>query len=199
MKNEKDAQPDETCEIEEVALLDSMTDEDIKAVLERFIEKNNRDIASLKSKGGDGAEIVSTLETQVQYLRVFFANILGNDQDEEELVRMLMEAEELDNFSDEVYQKYYDGLTEDEQADDDVAVTLLFEIVENYVDSFAYNIGRDAISNRKYVKYLLDDEYALQEIGKLIMSDNTLLDALNDLVNGPENPKKGKKDRKKSK
>ena len=111
----------------------------------------------------------------------------------------LLEGLDLDAEPVEVpddYQDYIDGLSADDLENEMDAESIRADYCDAVVEEMCTSIGEQALSSKKMVKALLEDPYALEQIGEVVFYDDYLYDLFK-TISAEKAEKKSKKKKKK--
>ncbi len=190
---EEDYECDE-CEMQEYSM-----DEAIE-IIGALVERKTCEIAKLEKslKRLKKAETIEAKQALIDYLKADlngYRSVLADMTDDPSL------SEGIDMNADpvpmpECYQAYIDSLPIDDLENEMEAEEIRADYCDQAIVELCTVIGKKALKNKKMVKALLDDPYALNQIGEVIFSDDYLFDLFTTLAQEKEEKKKKKKEQK---
>jgi hypothetical protein len=166
---------------------------DGSVVIKRVIERKKREIKKLESKKDHSkdTDLINFLKHDVVSYNTILADITETDVDPAIFEE---DADLVDDYTEtEWYKKYMDGLSQTALKDENTADQIRFDRLDEIMDELSYEIGYEALSNKKVIKAFLKDEVALILFGEIILQDDVLYQTFEDTVAKTREKKEKKK------
>ncbi|MDO5852686.1 MAG: hypothetical protein Q4Q62_01220 [Thermoplasmata archaeon] len=178
------------------------TVEEAVAVLEKTVERKRSEIEGLEKKAKRlknedskrlNAELIAYMKADV----TAYVTVIADMTDDSSMLEGIdLDADPVP--APENYADYVNGLGADDLENELEAQSIRADYCDAVVEDLCVNIGQSALESKKMLKALLDDPFALEQIGEVIFYDDYLYDLFVSL--SEEKAKdKGKKKKKKSK
>lgn len=172
--------------------------EEAVSIIEKTIARKTSEIEALKKKAPrlKNQARIKANEALIAYME---ADIAGYRTVIADMTDDPSYSEGIDLDSDPVptpddYQSYIDGLGADDLENEMESESIRADYCDGIVQDMCIEIGATALDSKKMLKALLDDPFALEQIGEIIFYDDYLYDLLKSIVES-----EGKKDKKKKK
>lgn len=169
------------------------------SILEKTIERKNSEIEALKKKAPrlKNEVRIKANQAMIAYME---ADVAGYKTVIADMTDDPSYSEDVDLESEPVpvpdnYQDYIDGLSADDLENELDSESIRADYCDGIVQDMCVDIGATALSSKKMLKALLDDPFALEQIGEVIFYDDYLYDLLKSIAESDD--KKGKKKKKK--
>ena len=174
--------------------------EEAAAIIETAIDRKKSEIECLRKRANRlkkedkvnaNRQLVAYLEADV----TAYTTVLADMRDDDTLLEGLdLDAEPVEVPED--YQDYIDGLSADDLENEMDAESIRADYCDSVVEEMCTSIGEQALSSKKMVKALLEDPYALEQIGEVVFYDDYLYDLFK-TISAEKAEKKSKKKMKK--
>ena len=174
--------------------------EEAAAIIEAAIDRKKSEIECLRKRANRlkkedkvnaNRQLVAYLEADV----TAYTTVLADMRDDDTLLEGLdLDAEPVEVPED--YQDYIDGLSADDLENEMDAESIRADYCDSVVEEMCTSIGEQALSSKKMVKALLEDPYALEQIGEVVFYDDYLY-VLFKTISAEKAEKKSKKKKKK--
>lgn len=180
---------------------DEYTLEEAVAILDRVVARKRAEIDDLVRRGARlrkedrkraNEQLVAYLTADVNAYVSVIADMTDDDG--------LLEGIDPDGEPVEVpedYQDYLDSLDVDDLQDEMDADGIRADYCDGVIEAMCTDIGEAALNSKKMVKAMLDDPYALEQIGEVIFYDDYLYDLFKTLSQEGDGGKGKKKKKKK--
>lgn len=177
------------------------TIEEAAEIIEKVIDRKRSEVAALRKKENRLKnpakrkavdDLVAYLEADITAYTSVLADMLDDDT---MLEGIDMDAEPVPVPDD--YQDYIDGLSVDDLQDEQDADGIRAEYCDAVVEEMCTGIGEAALKSKKMIKAMLDDPYAMEQIGEVIFYDDYLYDLFQTVSASKDEDGKGKKKKKK--
>lgn len=172
--------------------------EEAVSIIEKTIARKTSEIEALKKKAPrlKNQARIKANEALIAYME---ADIAGYRTVIADMTDDPLYSEGIDLDSDPVptpddYQSYIDGLGADDLENEMESESIRADYCDGIVQDMCVEIGATALGSKKMLKALLDDPFALEQIGEVIFYDDYLYDLLKSIAESD-----GKKDKKKKK
>lgn len=174
------------------------TPEEAVEVIRRAVDRKKDEIAALTKKMARLKKEESIQQNQelMDYLEadlVAYLAVLADMTDDESILddvevdsRRIVECPTK-------YDCYLDGLSADDLENELEADDIRADYCDGIIQDMCTDIGERALSTKKMVKALLEDPYALTQIGELIFYDDYLYDTYTAIMEAKAEKKKKKK------
>ncbi|MDR0523708.1 MAG: hypothetical protein LBG62_04750 [Candidatus Methanoplasma sp.] len=169
----------------------TMSDEEIGAIIRRTIDRKRKELERAESKAKADPEFTDWLRKDIASYAALFSEFTGIEADEDAL-RLFEDGPSM-FYGTERHAAYVSKLSKRAAADERAADELRMGILEEIYGDIAYGVGMDALSDKKTLKLLMEDEYAVSEIGKIIMEDEFLMALFDKAASSKQGKKKDKK------
>ncbi len=171
------------------------------SIIEKAIDRKRKEIEGLRRRGARlrkeesvraNRELVSYLEADV----TAYLTVLADMRDDDSVLEGLdLDADPVPVPED--YQCYIDGLSADDLENEMDAESIRADYCDAVVEEMCMSIGEDVLRSKKMVKALLEDPYALEQIGEVVFYDDYLYDLFKTLAEEKDDKKAKKKKKKK--
>lgn len=182
--------------------LSEFTFEQAVGIVNKVIGRKKAEIEAFKEKLSETSdekesqliqELIDYLQADLVAYIAVLADITNDDS--------LLEGIDLEN-QDVVecpikYDEYLNSLDADSLENELDADEIRADYCDSIIHDFCTDIGEGALESKKMIKALLEDPYALSQIGEIIFYDDYLYDAYNAIVESEKSKKKNKKGKKK--
>ena len=189
MAEPKDAGFDEEYTIEEAV-----------SIIDRTIERKRSEIEALRKKGNRLKNETKKQENEqlIAYLNAditAYMTVIADMKDDEALLDGLdLDADPVP--APENYSEYINGLSADDLENEQESETIRADYCDGVVEDMCTQIGEAALKSKSMIKAMLEDPYAMEQIGEIIFYDDYLYDLFRSIS---EEKSKDKKDKKKKK
>ncbi|MFT0898322.1 hypothetical protein [Candidatus Methanoprimaticola sp. MG2] len=180
---------------------DGYTIEEAVEIIDRAIQRKRSEIASLEKKGNRlrNADKKALNNELIEYLRSdmnAYITVIADMSDDETLLEGIdLDADPVPAPSN--YSDYLDGLSADDLENEQEAEELRADYCDGVVEDMCLQIGESALRSKQMIKAMLEDPYAMEQLGEIIFYDDYLYDLFRSI--SEEKPKEKKKDKKKKK
>ncbi|MDO5861590.1 MAG: hypothetical protein Q4Q58_02155 [Thermoplasmata archaeon] len=177
------------------------TVEEAVKVLEKTVGRKKAEIADLEKKAkrlknADSLRHNSELTAYLKADVTAYITVIADMTDDDKLLEGLdLDADPVP--SPEKYADYVNGLSADDLENELEAESIRADYCDAIVEDMCLSIGEGALSSKKMLKALLDDPYAMEQIGEIIFYDDYLYDLFVTLSEDKEKDKPKKKKKKK--
>lgn len=182
--------------------LDEFTFEQAVEIVNKVIERKKAEIEAFKQKLSETddeneSQLIQELIDYLQADLVAYIAVLADITDDDSI----LEGVDLEN-QDVVecpikYDEYLNSLDADSLENELDADEIRADYCDSIIQDLCTDIGEGALESKKMIKALLEDPYALSQIGEVIFYDDYLYDTYNAIVESEKSKKKGKKGKKK--
>lgn len=171
------------------------------SIIEKTIERKTSEIEALKKKAPRLKNVarIKANEAMIAYME---ADIAGYKTVIADMTDDPSYSEDVDLDSEPVpvpdcYQDYIDGLSADDLENELDSESIRADYCDDIVQEMCLEIGQTALGSKKMLKALLDDPFALEQIGEVIFYDDYLYDLLKTIAESDGEKSKKKKKKKK--
>lgn len=189
MQDQPDAPTDEVYTLEEAA-----------DIIQKAVDRKKGEIAALEKRRARLKKDTSIAANQalIDYLKsdlTSYISVLADMRDDNSLLEGLdVDADSTPEPDD--YQSYIDGLSADDLENELDADFIRAEYCDDALRDLCTRMGESTLRSKKMIKALLDDPYALEQIGEVVYYDEYLSDLLM-TITAEKDEKKDKKKKKK--
>ena len=176
------------------------TVEEAVSIIDRTIERKRSEIEALKKKGNRLKNETKKQENEqlIAYLNAditAYMTVIADMKDDEALLDGLdLDADPVP--APENYSEYINGLSADDLENEQESETIRADYCDGVVEDMCTQIGEAALKSKSMIKAMLEDPYAMEQIGEIIFYDDYLYDLFRSIS---EEKSKKKKDKKKNK
>lgn len=176
------------------------TVEEAVSIIDRTIERKRSEIEALRKKGNRLKNETKKQENEqlIAYLNAditAYMTVIADMKDDEALLDGLdLDADPVP--APENYSDYINGLTADDLENEQESETIRADYCDGVVEDMCTQIGEAALKSKSMIKAMLEDPYAMEQIGEIIFYDDYLYDLFRSIS---EEKSKDKKDKKKKK
>lgn len=176
------------------------TVEEAVSIIDRTIERKRSEIEALRKKGNRLKNETKKQENEqlIAYLNAditAYMTVIADMKDDEALLDGLdLDADPVP--APENYSDYINGLSADDLENEQESETIRADYCDGVVEDMCTQIGEAALKSKSMIKAMLEDPYAMEQIGEIIFYDDYLYDLFRSIS---EEKSKDKKDKKKKK
>lgn len=176
------------------------TVEEAVSIIDRTIERKRSEIEALRKKGNRLKNEAKKQENEqlIAYLNAditAYMTVIADMKDDEALLDGLdLDADPVP--APENYSEYINGLSADDLENEQESETIRADYCDGVVEDMCTQIGEAALKSKSMIKAMLEDPYAMEQIGEIIFYDDYLYDLFRSIS---EEKSKDKKDKKKKK
>lgn len=176
------------------------TVEEAVSIIDRTIERKRSEIEALRKKGNRLKNETKKQENEqlIAYLNAditAYMTVIADMKDDEALLDGLdLDADPVP--APENYSEYINGLSADDLENEQESETIRADYCDGVVEDMCTQIGEAALKSKSMIKAMLEDPYAMEQIGEIIFYDDYLYDLFRSIS---EEKSKDKKDKKKKK
>ncbi len=147
-------------------------------IMERVIERKTQEIERYRSMEGM-EKLVEYLENDIKSYKAVLSDMGKKEycysaDNDDPLGRDLWVSGQ--------FREYMDSLQGEDLEDELAADGFRCDYYEDVMDAISFEVGVTVLTNRKMIKALRNNEYALMAIGDLIMRDETLLELFDEMT-----------------
>lgn len=165
--------------------------------MEKTVKRKTKEVKSLKLKlktaSEDEAEQINDLADYLLADIESYKSVLADMQDTEFTPADCYENAAGDTECPDCYQEYLNSLSANDLENEFESDEMRCEYCEEVLDILCYDVGYEALKNKKMIKALLEDELAAIFIGDMIMQSDELFEAYEKYLGKSEKKDKKKK------
>lgn len=197
MKTKTETPEERIDRIRKESMTEVYSDEDSLEILKEAVTRKRTELSRIE-KSLETAKRQSTRDSKAamaKFLKadidVYVAVIADMTNDKEMFESVDAELGPIP-FSEDYDKIYLEKLSEADLRNEIAARTIRSEHLQNVLQEFRVSVGREAMSSKRRIAVLKDDERILEAIGKIVSEDDTLRAVVLSIDDEERKPKKSK-------